>query len=34
MLDAIFEFTFTILSISMGLLLGTMLVDWYRKNSR
>jgi hypothetical protein len=28
------DFVFTILSVGFGLFFGTMLVDWYRKNSR
>jgi len=28
------DFIATIVSVGIGLFLGTMLVDWYRKNSR
>jgi len=27
------DFIATIVSVGIGLLLGTMLIDWYRKNS-
>jgi len=27
------DFIFTIISVGLGLFFGTMLVDWYRKNS-
>jgi len=28
------DFIGTIFSVGIGLFLGTMLIDWYRKNSR
>ena len=31
--EVMLDFIFTILSVGLGLFFGTMLVDWYRKNS-